>query len=166
MITLGPLDSSDCERIRAWRNDPRIWRWCRQHDWISDANQDHWFKRQTADPTIKMYALMGNCRIVGVAGLTSIDAVNRRAEFSLYVGPEFHGLGYGADGLMALFDHGFHELNLHQIWGECFSGNDVALKLFKKMGMREDGIRRDFYFKNGAYTDCQLISILATEWRK
>ncbi len=162
-VNLGALDSSHNDLLRHWRNDPRIYSWCRQSDFISDADQERWFKRQSEDPSILMYAVWAAGVIVGAAGLTSIDWINRRAEFSLYIGPEFQQRGYGKAALAALFDHGFYALNLKQIWGECFAKNP-AMSLFAELGMMEDGVRRAFYFKDGKYIDCHLISIMREEW--
>ena len=139
-------------------------RWCRQSDVISDVEQAAWFSRQSADPTIKMYAVTAQGGIVGVAGLTSIDRLARRAEFSLYIGPEHHGEGYGRKALVALFTKGFRDLALNLIWGESFDGNP-AIRLFESLGMIREGTRRDFYFKDGRFIDAHLFSIRSTEWK-
>jgi RimJ/RimL family protein N-acetyltransferase len=166
-VTLGALNWEVAEYARHWRNDPRIMRWCRQTDFISEAEQEAWFKRQSEDPSIRMYAVKvdhpDGYDVIGVCGLTSIDWTARRAEFSLYIEPDSQKLGHGRDALLALFDHGFNGLNLNQIWGEVLIGNP-ALNLFDDLGMKRDGVRRDFYFKDGQYTDCVLISILREEW--
>lgn len=164
MVNLAPLDSCYNEQLRTWRNRPEIMRWCRQSDVISDVEQTAWFSRQSADPTIKMYAVMGQPGIVGVAGLTSIDRLARRAEFSLYIGPEHHGEGYGRKALVALFTKGFRDLGLNLIWGESFDGNP-AIRLFESLGMIREGTRRDFYFKDGRFIDAHLFSIRSTEWK-
>ena len=102
--------------------------------------------------------------LVGVCGLTDINLIHRRAEFSLYIFPEYHRRGYAKDALKALFRHGFDDLNLHSIWGETFDGNP-ALSLFTdKLGMVYEGTRRQFYFKNGKYVDAHIISLTKEEF--
>lgn len=171
-LSLAPLDSSDMYYVRSWRNDYRIWKWCRQNDFISDADQMRWFEAQAKDPTIKMYKIViaftkeGKDEIlpVGVCGLTSIDQTNRRAEFSLYIAPAFQGKDFGQKALECLLTHGFKNLGLNVIWGEVFDGNP-ALKLFESIGFKHEGIRRDFYFRDGKFIDAHLISIKACEWK-
>jgi RimJ/RimL family protein N-acetyltransferase len=166
-IALAPLDSLDAELARAWRNDYRIWRWCRQSDLISDVQQKAWFERQNADSSIRMYKLVlkanGSEKPLGVCGLTSIDWLNRRAEFSLYVRPDCQRRGYARAGLSLLLDHAFKNLGLHQVWGETFVSNP-ALKLFEQLGFKLDGLRRQFYWKDGAFIDAYVISMLSGEW--
>jgi RimJ/RimL family protein N-acetyltransferase len=163
MITLGPLDSKFVEHIRHWRNDYRIYKWCRQTDPIADVAQQDWYERQAKDPTIRMYALMEADAIVGVCGLTSIDWTNRRAEFSLYIDPELHGSGLGKQALTALLNHGFKVLNLNCIWGETFQDNPAA-KMFESLGFKKEGTRRQFYFREGTFINADIYSILSSEW--
>ncbi len=133
--------------------------------------QNRWFNEQSANPTIKMYKSLltfeGDKKPspvpVGVCGLTSIDMTNRRAEFSLYTAPQYQGYALGLKTLLCLLTHGFLNLGLNLIWGEVFDGNP-ALEKFESLGFKREGIRRDFYFRDGKYIDAHLISIKASEW--
>lgn len=166
-IELRALDSTDAVRVREWRNDYRVWRWCRQSELISDVDQLAWFERQSKDPTVKFYGVWlrvgTGSELVGVAGFTSICTLNRRAEFSLYIAPERQRQGLGKQALSVLLTHGFKNLGLEQIWGEVLHGNH-AIKVFKDLGFKLDGKRRAFYFKDGQTWDAYLISILRSEW--
>lgn len=163
-VRLDRIKKSDLTFLRDARNDSSIRHWCRQHDLISDLDQERWYERQNQDPTISMYSILDlDGHLCGVCGLTSIDHIIRRAEFSLYIFPKCQKKGYGEVALKTLFNHGFLELNLNQIYGETFKGNP-ALSLFEKLGMSKDGLRRDFYYKDGKYVDSILISLMRTEW--
>ena len=168
-IKLEPFDRAHLAQARAWRNSWEVWGWCRQNDLISDVDQERWHERQAADPTIRMYAVVrevgGDPRLVGVAGLTSLDWPNRRAEFSLYIGPEHQRSGHGRLALRVLLDHAFRNLGLHQVWGEVFVHNKAALKTFDVFGFKVDGRLRQRYWKNGQWIDTYMISLLADEWR-
>ena len=163
-ISLRRINHRDIKSLQDWRNDEAIYKWCRQNDLISDFDQQAWFDKQNTDPTTKMYAVDFDKYTVGVCGLTSIDYINRRAEFSLYISPSQQNEGYGKLALMTLLKHGFDSLNLNSIWGECFQGNHAAL-MFEKLGMVKEGTRRQFYYKNGCYINADLYSILLVEYR-
>lgn len=159
-VRLDTINDYDLNEMRAWRNDKRIWKWCRQPDLIPWRDHKAWFDGNTE----KMYAIR-LCRateIIGICGLTSIDTIARRAEFSLYIGPEHWRKGYARKALKTLFRHGFDNLNLNLIWGETFDGNP-AYDLFISLGMKPEGLRREFYFKDGKYIDAHLLSIKRDE---
>lgn len=165
MITLEPLDKHVALHARSWRNDPTMYKWFRQVGPISDVEQERWFEKQSLDPTVRMFGIGVGDYAVGVCGLTSVDLINRRAEMSMYLNPEESGKGYGKAAFTALFNFGFDSLGLHQIWAECFDGNPV-IPLLEKLGCKRDGVRRDFYWKEGKFIDAHLVSILRSEWNE
>jgi ribosomal-protein-alanine N-acetyltransferase len=102
---------------------------------------------------------------VGVCGLTSIDYLNRRAEFSLYIAPAYQGNRLGEKALACLLTHGFKNLGMHTIYGETFDGNP-AIKIFESMGFYREGTRRDFYFRDGGFIDAHIYSLKEGEWKQ
>ncbi len=166
-LELAPICRRDLEMMRGWRNDHKIWKWARQNDLISDVDQEAWFNRQAADPRIKMYLIVrrvdGDKKPIGVCGLTDIDMLNRRAEFSLYVAVPFQRRGYGREALKILLAHGFMNLGLENIWGESFDGNP-AMKIFDGLGFQREGVRRGFYLKDGVFVDAHLFAMRRQEW--
>lgn len=168
-LELAALDSSDMGLCRRWRNDYAVWKWCRQTGPISDAEQVRWFNKQSEDPSIRMFKVLAKtddkAAAVGVAGLTAIDYMNSRAEFSLYIAPEAQGKGLGRMALALLLNHGFDNLGLNLIWGETFEGNPAA-DLFVSLGFVREGVRRQFYFRDGQRIGAHLFSITSGEWRE
>lgn len=168
---LSRIEDQHLDQLMNWRNDPEIMKWCRQTLPISQSDQEEWFNYQFNDPSVEMFTIFEVRQIrnqecvtlVGVCGLTSINLLHRRAEFSLYIGTEYQGKGYGSKALRKLFEVGFNQLNLNNIWGETFAGNP-AIKMFERIGMKYDGTRRNFYFKNGEYIDAHLYSINQDEF--
>lgn len=100
---------------------------------------------------------------IGVCGLTDIDLINQRAEFSIYIDPDFKGNGYGSDALKLLCHHAFESTPLRTIWGETIAGNP-AITMFTKIGFSIDGTRRGFYYRHGKFIDSILISIKREEF--
>jgi RimJ/RimL family protein N-acetyltransferase len=171
-IKLAPISYQEFGSVTwKWRNDYSIWKWCRQNDLLSYKSHAAWFDKIGDDPTIKMYSIIdfkGTC--VGICGLTDIDRVNQRAEFSLYIGPEYQRLGHAKAALKTLLSHGFLNQNLNVIWGETFEGNH-AFEMFLCLGMTHEGCRQDFYYKDGKFIDANLVSITKNQfmeqsWKK
>jgi UDP-4-amino-4,6-dideoxy-N-acetyl-beta-L-altrosamine N-acetyltransferase len=152
-----PHDMS--ETLMKWRNSPEIYKWCRQNDLLTEENHNNWFKNHQTDSKIKMYLIRTkDSTPVGVCGLTDIDLINLRAEFSLYIAPEYQGNGLGKDALKLLLWHSFKSYPLNIIWGETFATNP-AINAFEDIGFKKEGVRRDFYWRDGSYLDAILLSI-------
>ena len=163
-VTLGRLNKKyHLDETYEWRNNYReIWKWCRQHDSLEPIKHEKWFENIAMDPSIEMYGIFDGC-LIGVCGLTDINRIARRAEFSLYIAPKYQGKGFAQPALTTLFSHGFTNHNLNLIWGETFEDNH-AHDIFLKIGMKSEGTRRQFYFKEGKYIDAHLISMTRAEY--
>lgn len=163
MILLHRLKRPDLEKTFQARNNPEISKWCRQDTELHWDDHVAWFDKQRTDDSIEMFGIHTN-ELVGVCGLTNIDYVCRRGEFSCYIFPEFQRRGICSSSLEVLFSLGFYWLNLNLIWGETFSHNP-AFKLFtEKLGMKKDGVRQQFYYKDGNYIDAEMVSITRAQW--
>lgn len=164
-VTLVRIDEKDLPQLFAWRNDKQIYFWCRQNSPLHWSAHLDWFRRQSQDPKLSMFSVLNELGfLIGVVGLTDIDLINRRAEFSCYIGPEFQGQGYATKALKSLFLHGFRDLGLNRIWGESFSGNKAVEIFTKKLGMEIEGIRKEFYYVCGSYLDAHLVSVSAPKF--
>ncbi len=168
-VELRALERRDVPTLRRWRNDPLIRSWTRQNDELMESQHEAWFESLPKRQDVRMYAIQYDPKVkegrilAGVCGLTSLDRENRRAEFSLYIGPEYQKSGLGRSALSTLFHHAFMTLNLNCVWGETFDGNPAA-KMFEKIGMTKEGTRRAFYYRDGKYLDAHLYSILRGDW--
>lgn len=164
-VTLRSLEPEHNVQAREWRNDIKIWSWCRQNTLISKLEQEKWYQSLLGNASIKMFSIYdAGENFVGVCGYTSIDSFNRRAEFSLYIAPKYQKKGNAKAALVTLFSHGFLDLGFNCIWGETFADNP-AFDMFMKLGMTLEGLRRQFYFKGGKFIDCHIVSILRDEWK-
>lgn len=163
-VTLGPISEVDKDQMFKWRNSRAIYQWCRQYEPLNRWQHEGWLASLPNRADIKMYSIISKDIIkpIGVCGLTSIDLINRHAEFSIYIGKEYQGSSYGAGALKTLVKHGFDALGLNHIFGETFDGNPAA-KVFERVGFKLEGTRRGYYFRQGEFIDAHLYSILSAE---
>lgn len=165
-VGLTDLSQIPSEFIRNWRNDPRIYKWCRQYEPLNKWDHEKWLSSLPNRSNVKMFGILPDDKTshAGVCGLTDIDYVNSRAEFSLYIEPENQSFGYGNGALKTLCAHGFLALGLEHIFGETFDGNPAA-QMFEKVGFIKEGSRRSYYYRDGKFIDAHLYSILNKEFR-
>ena len=66
--------------------------------------------------------------------------------------------------LTALLRHGFGELGLHSVWLDTWEGNAPALGLYRSLGFREAGMRRDAWRRGGSLYGLVYMDLLAEEF--
>ncbi len=64
-----------------------------------------------------------------------------------------------------LLEYGFTTVNLNRIELNVYNYNSRALKLYKKLGLTEEGRRRQSVWIKGSYHDAIMMGMLAKEWR-
>ncbi len=103
--------------------------------------------------------LLGNC------GLLNVDLINRNAEFGIFIGDKkYRGKGIGEEATRLILDFGFNALNLHHIWLRVFTFNKNAIGLYKKIGFKVIGTKRESRIIGTQKIDELLMDILPHEF--
>lgn len=103
--------------------------------------------------------LLGNC------ALLNVDLINRNAEFGIFIGDKKHrGKGIGEEATLLILDFGFNALNLHHIWLRVFTFNKNAIGLYKKIGFKVIGTKRESRIIGNQKVDELLMDILPHEF--
>lgn len=166
-VILRAMEKSDCEMVREMFNDPEIenlvvgWAFP-----VSSYAQEKWFEAHYNDNTNFRFVIETKEEgAVGIATLTGIDWKNRRATHGIKLAnKERRAKGIGTDAVMAIMRYAFDELQLNRLDGSWFPENAASQGLYKKCGWKEEGIRRNYIFKNGQYRDLVVVGILAEEY--
>jgi [ribosomal protein S5]-alanine N-acetyltransferase len=91
---------------------------------------------------------------------------DRRAELGYWLGADAWGLGYATEAASALVDFGFGELGLSRIYAHVLEGNDASCRVLEKLGMLNEGMRRQHVRKGKKLLDVVLYGMLRDEWRE
>lgn len=103
---------------------------------------------------------------VGNISLQNINWVNRSAEYAILLGEkQFWGKGIAYEASIKLIKHGFENLNLHRIYCGTTAENTGMKKLALKIGMKQEGIRREAFYKHGKFQDIIEYGILKNEFQ-
>lgn len=103
---------------------------------------------------------------IGNISLQSIDLHNKTAEFAIIMGDRnYWGKGYAYEASRQLLEHGFLKLGLNRIYCGTSENNTGMRKLADKLGMQQEGCRRQAIFENGKFVDVIEFGILFEEYK-
>jgi RimJ/RimL family protein N-acetyltransferase len=104
---------------------------------------------------------------LGTCGIESINSVSRSAELGIAIhNPVNHSKGYGTDTMRCLLKFGFNILNLHRIELWVMEYNERAIHVYKKVGFKDVGRKREAHFLQGVYHNIVVMDILEEEFRE
>ena len=155
-IRLRALSLDDVEgNYPSWLNDPLVTQ-------FNSHGQTHYTKEMARDyisnvqdsSTHQVFAIIFKNKHIGNISLQNIDQRNNSAEFAILIGDtSIYGKGIGYQAAQLLIRYGFNTLKLHRIYCGTALNNIGMQKLAHKLGMKEEGQRKDALYKNGTYLD-------------
>lgn len=166
LVHLRAVQDEDVPTIADWINDPEIYLnlLILKPNRVQDSRQ-RLEKFCSADDTQMFAICLHDDRLIGLMGLHEINWVHRHATSGAFFGlSEHRGKGYGTDAKMLLCYHAFCTLNLHKLHTHAYEFNAASLKYNAKCGYREEGRRREHYFRAGRYWDVIETGLLRSEW--
>lgn len=108
-----------------------------------------------------------NTKKYGEISFCDIDWGNLSAHFRIALyDVNLFGKGIGTQASSCLLQYGFHTLKLHRVDLEVFSYNERAIQLYKKLGFKQEGAKRDALLWEGQYYDAILMGLLAPEFKQ
>lgn len=107
---------------------------------------------------------LGDRLHIGNISLQNISLLDRTGELALLFGEvKYWGKGYAYQASCLLIQHGFARVNLNRIYCGVAAKNIGMQKLATKLGMLQEGCRREALYLNGEYTDIIEYGLLRNE---
>ena len=113
----------------------------------------YWFVRRKTDGYL-----------IGTAALTSLNYDRQSVEWGYGVDPELWGLGYILQIEELLKHFVFEVLELNRLYGTTMITNERTIASLLASGMKQEGILRQFYCKQGTFIDAWQYSMLRYEY--
>ena len=102
---------------------------------------------------------------IGNISLSNISFVNRNAELTIIIGNKDHwGKSIGFKSSKLIIKHGFNKLNLSRVYLGVASKNQGMINLALKLGMKQEGSRRNHLYLEGAWCDMLEFGLLKDEF--
>ena len=109
-------------------------------------------------------AIVRDGRIVGMVGYHFVHWDNRSTSMGYWLAAAEQGRGTMTAAVRALVDHAFGAWNLNRVEIEAAVENDRSRALVRRLGFREEGIRRQVERVGDRFLDHVVHSMLASEW--
>jgi diamine N-acetyltransferase len=68
--------------------------------------------------------------------------------------------GIGSEALALIIDYSFEQLQLHQLYANIGTDNEISIQLFTKFGFQKIGIKKDWIKVNNRYKDELLFQLI------
>lgn len=105
-----------------------------------------------------------------LAGVINVNEIVRYSFQSAYLGYyafiPHAGCGLMREGLCAVVNICFRELNLHRLEANIQPANERSLALIRSLGFRQEGLSRRYLKIAGRWQDHERWAVLAEEWRQ
>jgi [ribosomal protein S5]-alanine N-acetyltransferase len=108
-----------------------------------------------------------NDRHIGNISLQNISYINRNAEFAILIGNAEHwGKNISFLTSNVLINHGFEKLNLEKVYCGIAGTNKRMINLAERLGMKQEGCRRNQLYLEGKWVDMLEFGLLREEFYK
>jgi RimJ/RimL family protein N-acetyltransferase len=167
-IYLRPLELADGPTITPWLNDPETARFLRRHRPISLIQEEEYLKHvATSEQDLALgIVLRDGDRLIGATGFHDVEPRNRSASFGIVLGDKTTwGKGHGTEATRLIVGYAFETMNLNRVWLHVYEYNPRALRVYEKVGFRQEGRLRQDTYRDGRYWDTIVMGILREEWR-
>ena len=101
--------------------------------------------------------------LTGIVSLR-LSISHRSGHLGYWTGKEYQNQGYACEAAKGLLKHGFTDMNLNRIAGQCFSDNPASARVLEKCGLSYEGCTREAFLKNGVFKNMLLFGLLRSEY--
>lgn len=143
----------------SWMNDKSLLKYSEQRHYKNTrTNCLNYFKEMKKKGNL-VFALFFNKEHVGNLSL-HIDKSNSIADISIIIGvTQYHNKGLGSEAYVKVINYLKKENIVSKVTSGTMSINKSMIKLFKKVGMKKDGIRKNHYIFSKKRVDLVYYSL-------
>ena len=167
-INLRALELEDVEFLFEIENNGSLWKisdtilpFSKYHleKYIKESNLDIFSEKQ-----FRFVICLENKTPVGLIDIFDFDPINHRAGIGIVIKSTHRKRGYALESVKLIEDISKKDLQIHQLFVNVGINNKNSLSLFKKLGYNKVGIKKEWNYSNGRYTDEILFQkILSSE---
>jgi diamine N-acetyltransferase len=165
-IYLRALEPEDLEFVYAIENNELVWEVSNTEtpysrflirQYLDNAHQDIYEAKQ-----LRLAICLNNSQeAIGLIDLFDFDPKNNRAGVGILINDaQNRNKGIGSEALALIVDYSFEQLQLHQLYANIGTDNEISIQLFTKFGFQKIGIKKDWIKVNNRYKDELLFQLI------
>jgi len=163
-LILRALEPTDVDLLYEWENDNNIWHLSNTiapfsrfvlEQYVLNAEQDVYSSKQLRLMIDKIDPHQN--KTIGSIDIFDFDPLNKRAGLGIIIVKEERKRGSASEALEILLAYCFETLQLHQLYCNITTDNEVSLKLFRKFDFSVVGIKKDWLNIRNNWVDEYLL---------
>lgn len=168
-LVLRQLNLGDADDVLALSSDPDValWQWGRPLCSDTETKQfiaDTIVSYQRGQTTMWAIVERNLDKVISVGGLVEQIPQHRRAQLGGILSKQFWNQGVATEATERILDFCFRHADYNRIEASCWIGNIAAIKVLEKVGMKREGILRQYTIIDEKYCDHQLYSFVRSEY--
>ncbi|MFT5102784.1 MAG: diamine N-acetyltransferase [Candidatus Latescibacterota bacterium] len=158
-LQLRALEPSDLDFLYALENDETVWEVSNTStpysraillDYLENAHRDIYEVKQLR----LVITILEDKRTIGFIDLFDFDPRHHRLGIGVILFSEAdRGKGYAAEALQLVHEYAVKYLQVHQLYANITADNARSIQLFEKAGFIRSGVKHDWVYSEGTYTD-------------
>lgn len=112
------------------------------------------------------FVILLDGQVIGRIGIYGIDQFHRSGEIGYWIGSAYAGYGIVSRCTVTLLDFCFRHLELNRIEIRCSSDNLKSRQIPERIHFRHEGVLRQAARTSQGFTDLELYSLLAEDWKQ
>jgi diamine N-acetyltransferase len=165
-IILRALEPEDLELLYKWENNISNWA-------VSNTIKpfSRYALKKFLEDSYKTIYESGQLRLmidhipdmvtIGTIDIFDFDPYHNRAGIGILVAEEnYRKKGYASMALVCLIKYCFETLHLHQVFCNIMANNQESIRLFKKHGFIQTGVRKEWIRSSEGYIDEHIFQLI------
>lgn len=103
-------------------------------------------------------------KVIGGCSFMNWQPEQSRAETGYMLSKKYWNKGYMTEALREVIKFGFEKMELNRIEALCNPENTASIKVLEKVGMKLEGLLRQYLFFKGKFWDFNIYSILKSQF--
>jgi ribosomal-protein-alanine N-acetyltransferase len=168
-LHLRLLADEDIDFIFHHFSDPDVCRYLMDEPPVADLAEAEAIIHSFADPEVNnriRWAMVrkSDGQVIGTCGFHRWEKDYFHAELGYDLSADCWGQGYTTEALRPVIENGFERMGLNRIEAFIYIENQGSIRVAEKLGFKQEGCLRDYFYLDGKFYDHYLYSLLKRDW--